>query len=50
MSTTNQHIGEKMLKTSEIIYSHSDKYYKAIKFSNFNKNVYGESQSKHENL
>lgn len=50
MSTANQHIGEWMTKVSETIYAQTKQYYKDINFNTFNRNVVGETQSKHENL
>lgn len=50
MSTSNQHIGEWMVKVSENIYSHTKKYYKAINFGNAERDIIGETQSKHKNL
>ena len=50
MSTANSHIGEKMLKASEIITSLTSTYYDKINFSEQSRNWLGETQSKYQNM
>jgi len=50
MSTGNQHIGEAMVRTSEVIYGHTKKFYKAIGYSKASQNLLGLTQDKYKNL
>jgi len=50
MSTGNQHIGEAMVRTSEVIYGHTKKFYKAIGYSETSQNVLGKTQDKYTAL
>ena len=50
ISTSVTHIGEKMVKFSNTSHIYTNEYYKAINFSRLEKDVIGETQSKHANL
>ena len=50
MSTSNQHIGEKMVSVSESIYNLTKKFYKAVNFNTVNRDVIGDTQSVHKAL
>jgi phage-related tail protein len=50
MSTANSHIGEKMLKATEVLSSLTNEYYDKIHFSEQSRNWVGETQSKYQNM
>ena len=50
ISTGNAHIGEKMVKESELIHELTNKYYADSNFSKFDQNVIGNTQDIHSNL
>ena len=50
VAIANQHIGEWMVNESNKIHSMTRSFYKAINFSDFAKQTWGETQSKHEDM
>lgn len=50
MSTANQHIGEDMLKISEVINAHTINYYKSLNLKKASLATFGETQSRHADL
>lgn len=50
IANVNSKIGQKMVDQSDVLHKFTMKYYGAIGYSGFSRNVIGESQTKHKNL